>query len=279
MKILACLDASPYAASVCNSAAWVAQRTDGRVELLHVIQRHDAVSDRHDLSGAIGLGVKSSLMEELARIGEEEGKLARQRGQMILDAAGERLADAGIRDVTLTHRHGGIVETIIEREADADVVIIGKRGASSGFAADHIGSKVERVVRASTLPVLIAAREFQVPKRILFAFDGGASAVRAAEFLGSDRASAELPVHLLTAGLDNAHNQREQERAEAMMPNRSVTRSIEAGEPEDLIRAEARPDDLLVMGAYGHSRIRSLIVGSTTTAMIRTPGLSVLLFR
>ncbi|WP_420851733.1 universal stress protein [Qingshengfaniella alkalisoli] len=28
--------------------------------------------------------------------------------------------------------------------------------------------------------------------------------------------------------------------------------------------------DLLVMGAYGHSRIRSLIIGSTTTAMIQS---------
>ena len=37
--------------------------------------------------------------------------------------------------------------------------------------------------------------------------------------------------------------------------------------------------DLLVMGAYGHSRIRELIVGSTTTAMIRTGKVPVLLFR
>jgi nucleotide-binding universal stress UspA family protein len=30
------------------------------------------------------------------------------------------------------------------------------------------------------------------------------------------------------------------------------------------------PFDMLVMGAYGHSRIRSLIIGSTTTQMIRS---------
>jgi nucleotide-binding universal stress UspA family protein len=37
--------------------------------------------------------------------------------------------------------------------------------------------------------------------------------------------------------------------------------------------------DLLVMGAYGHSAIRQFIVGSTTTAMIRTVKIPVLLFR
>ncbi len=36
---------------------------------------------------------------------------------------------------------------------------------------------------------------------------------------------------------------------------------------------------MLVMGAYGHSRIRSLIIGSTTTAMIRSCKVPVLLMR
>jgi len=37
--------------------------------------------------------------------------------------------------------------------------------------------------------------------------------------------------------------------------------------------------DLLIMGAYGHSRIRHLIVGSTTTAVLRSCTIPVLLLR
>jgi nucleotide-binding universal stress UspA family protein len=37
--------------------------------------------------------------------------------------------------------------------------------------------------------------------------------------------------------------------------------------------------DLLVMGAYGHSRIRHLILGSTTTAMIKRTTVSLLVLR
>ncbi|TZG39377.1 universal stress protein, partial [Halomonas eurihalina] len=37
--------------------------------------------------------------------------------------------------------------------------------------------------------------------------------------------------------------------------------------------------DLLVMGAYGHSRIRHLLVGSTTTEMLRKADIPVLLLR
>ena len=37
--------------------------------------------------------------------------------------------------------------------------------------------------------------------------------------------------------------------------------------------------DLLVMGAYGHSRIRQLIVGSTTTALLRLCSVPVVVLR
>jgi nucleotide-binding universal stress UspA family protein len=37
--------------------------------------------------------------------------------------------------------------------------------------------------------------------------------------------------------------------------------------------------DLLVMGAYGHSRIRNLIIGSTTTEMVRSCKIPVILYR
>jgi nucleotide-binding universal stress UspA family protein len=37
--------------------------------------------------------------------------------------------------------------------------------------------------------------------------------------------------------------------------------------------------NLLMMGAYGHSRIRHLIIGSTTTQILRISNIPVLVFR
>jgi nucleotide-binding universal stress UspA family protein len=53
------------------------------------------------------------------------------------------------------------------------------------------------------------------------------------------------------------------------------------GTPEDQISAYVADNDIdmLVMGAYGHSRIRYLVIGSTTTEMIRICRIPVLLFR
>ena len=60
-----------------------------------------------------------------------------------------------------------------------------------------------------------------------------------------------------------------------------VTVAIEDGEPDEVIASRVKADgiDLLVMGAYGHSRIRNLIVGSTTTALIQSCAIPVLVIR
>jgi nucleotide-binding universal stress UspA family protein len=286
--ILACIDASPYAARVCNLAAWSAKRLDASVELLHAIQRTNAAASRKDLSGAIGLGVKSSLLEELTRLDEAEGKLAIERGRVLLDSAKDHVEGLGVTDVELTHRHGGIVETITEREADADLIVIGKRGESADFAKGHIGSKVERVVRASHKPVVVASSRGPDlatgdPTKIIVAFDGGGASTAALTFAATSVLFADLPLEVVIAGGDDARHRKLVEQANALLASHQRAGEVvrKDGAPETVIgeTMKANPDGFLVMGAYGHSPLRTLIVGSTTTAMIRTVHAPVLLVR
>lgn len=280
--VLACIDASAYANSVCDLASWASKRLEMPVELLHVVQRKDAVAERHDLSGAIGLGAKSDLLEELTRLEAAEARLQVERGRVLLSAAKERLRSSGVADIRTLHRHGGIVETILEREAGARVVVIGKRGASHEFATDHIGSKVERVVRASSKPVLIATRPAEEPKAVVFAYDRSPAAERALERLVNSQLFTDLPVHIVMADTDDdAHRRALTQAAEKLDGTRSVTTILQRGKPEAVIAdvVAQTPGAMLVMGAYGHSPLRTLIVGSTTTAMIRTVQAPVLLVR
>lgn len=281
-KLLACIDASQYATSVCDHAAWAAMRLSASVELLHVIQRKDAVAARHDLSGAVGLGAKSSLMEELTRIDEQEARLAREQGKVLLHAAEDRLRDAGLESVTTTHRHGGIVETIIEREADADLVVIGKRGASADFAKNHLGSKVERVVRSSIRPVLVASRAYRPIETVVLAYDGGPSARKALDFVAGSPLFAKLQIRIVMAGPDDDAHRSQLAGAASRVPDAAnVTTHLQRGSAEEVIAGQIREHggNMLVMGAYGHSPLRAMIVGSTTTAMMRTCQVPVLLFR
>ena len=280
--ILACIDASIYATSVVEHAAWAAHRLGSSIEVLHVIQRKDAVAARHDLSGAVGLGAKSALLEELVRIDESEGRLAQEKGRALLAAAKGHLAELGHADIAMTHRHGGIIETIIEREELADLVIIGKRGASADFARGHLGSKVERVARQSVKPVLVAARAFAQPRTILVAFDGGPSARKALAYAASSPLFAGLGLHVVMAGRPDgplaAHAGWPQELL-AMRDNSPIT--IMDGRPDEVIARQIATTSaqMLIMGAYGHSPLRQMIVGSTTTEMVRSCTIPVLLFR
>ena len=280
--VLTCIDASGYAESVCDLAAWASKRLEMPVELLHVVQRSDAVAARSDRSGAIGLGVKSSLMEELVAMEAAETKLKVERGRVLLAAAEQRLRERGAVDVRTVHRHGGIIETILEREEGARVVIIGKRGDSHEFAQGHIGSNIERVVRASTKPVLVASREYTEPQHIIFAYDASPAADRALGRLVESSLFTSLPVNIVMADTDHeAHRRALNSAAARLGEERVVTTTLEPGKPESLIAGivEQTPGAMLVMGAYGHSPIRTLIVGSTTTTMIRTVHVPVLLVR
>lgn len=280
--ILACIDASLYATSVVEHAAWAAARLEAQVEVLHVIQRKDAVAARHDLSGTVGLGAKSSLLEELVRIDESEGKLAQEKGRALLAAAKNHLEDLGQTNVTLTHRHGGIVETIIEREENADFVVIGKRGASADFAKGHLGSKVERVVRQSIRPVLVVSRTYVDTKTMLVAFDGGASARKALTFAATSPLLSGQRLHVVMAAReDHAHAAHLNWARDLLATREGSHVAIVDGKPEEVIADQIATTgaQMLVMGAYGHSPLRSMIVGSTTTEMVRSSTIPVLLFR
>lgn len=282
-RILACLDASPYAQSVCELAAWAARRLSSPVDLLHVVQRKSAVPARNDLTGAIGLGVKSELLEELTQIEEKESRLAIEAGRALLQAAADKIRAAGINDVTSVHRHGGIVETILEQEVDSRLLIMGKRGASAQFARAHLGSKIERVVRASKKPILIAPLDVQEIRQLVIAFDGSTYAGRALDLGLTSPLFDGLERHVIIAGDDTARNRDQVDKVRHAVDasGQAATVSLLSGTPDAVIPEylKSHPGSMLAMGAYGHSPLRNLIVGSTTTAMIRTVAEPILLIR
>lgn len=281
-KVLAAIDASVYAASVCGYAGWAARRLSLPVELLHVVERQDAVAARNDLSGAIGLGVKSDLMEELVRLSEESSRAEIAKGRILLKAGEQMLREAGVEDVTTLHRHGGVVETILEREDHARVVVLGKRGAGHEHAFDQIGAMVERVVRASEKPVLVASREYVEPGHVVFAYDASPAAERALERLANSPLFDGLPVTIVMAEAEGDARRAQLATAEAAFAtDHPVTAIMERGKAEQVIPGVVASTEhaLLLMGAYGHSPIRRLIVGSTTAEMVRTVKAPVLMVR
>lgn len=281
--LIAVIDGSTYSESVCDHAAWIAGRNGQPVVVVHVLGRRDVSSEPANLSGSIGLGARSELLSELAELDAQKARLAQKRGRAILDGARARLETAGVAEVSTRLRHGELLETVEEFEDDAQLLVIGKRGEAADFTGDHLGSNLERVVRATNKLVLVASRSFQPIKRVLIAFDGGPSALKAINHIATSKLFDDLACELLTVGTANAETQRELEGAAALLREAGITASHETlpGQPEKVLASKVERDqfDLLVMGAYGHSRIRNLIIGSTTTEMLRSARIPVLLFR
>lgn len=281
-KIVALVDGSTYSASVCEHAAWLSGRTGAPVELIHVLGRREA-PEKQDLSGAIALGARTALLEKLAELDAQRAKLVNHRGRAILEDAHTILDKAGVADITTRLRHGDLIEAVTEVEADARVIMIGKRGEAADFAKGHLGSNLERVVRASHKPVFVTSRAFQPISKVLVAYDSGASARKAVNHIANSPLFKGLDIHLVTVGTATPEVQKELADAKAALKAAGIEAdtSILPGQPESALSklVEEAQFDMLVMGAYGHSRIRSLIIGSTTTAMIRSCKVPVVLMR
>jgi nucleotide-binding universal stress UspA family protein len=175
------------------------------------------------------------------------------------------------------------VETISELEGAAQLIVVGKRGEHADFASSHLGSNLERVVRAAHKPVMVAARSFKAIKRFVIAYDGGPSTRKAVDYVAVNPLLQGLECHLLKIGADSEENRSTLAQAATKLQQAGFTvhALLQQGHADDAIAAyvKAQQIDLLVMGAYGHSHIRTLIIGSTTSNMLRSCPVPVLMFR
>jgi nucleotide-binding universal stress UspA family protein len=279
---MACIDGSPQAAAVCDCSAWASKRLDAPLTLLHVLDRQQyPVSG--DLSGIIGLGSREFLLQELATLDEKRAKLALEEGRMMLDSARQRAISAGVAQPECRQRHGDLVESLRDLQDETRLLVIGRQGEDSGDAIQHIGSQLENVIRTMQRPILVAPNDFSAPQSVMLAFDGSATSRKGVEMLAGSPLFKGMPIHLVMVAADTADNQAQLENARGVLTAAgfNVEIAIRAGEVEPTLHAYQAEHgiDLLVMGAYGHSRIRQFFVGSTTTNMIRTTSTPLLLLR
>lgn len=281
-RILALVDGSAYSESVCHHAAWIARRLNASVDVMHVLGRRETATSQN-LSGTLTLGARSALLAELAAADESRARLAQAKGRAILEDAQHILHGDGVGSVVPHLRKGDILDAVQDVEPDLRAIVVGKRGEGADFAAGHLGSNLERIVRASKLPVMVASRAFKPIGKVLVAFDGSASALRAIGRMSAGDVFKGLQITLLHvedggraigSGMDDAVGA-------LAAAGLAATARVVPGEPENALQEVVASEgfDLLVMGAYGHSRIRRLIIGSTTTAMMQAVKVPVLLYR
>ncbi|MHC1791333.1 universal stress protein [Solidesulfovibrio sp.] len=281
-KVLACIDGSAAAPAVCDYAAWASLRLATPVTLLHVLD--DSVyPTQTNLSGNIGFDAQDTLLQELAELDAKRSKLGLERGRRMLQVAAERITLQGVHTVERRQRHGVLLDTLLAMQSATRLLVMGKKGEDGDRLGDHIGNQVENVVRTMHRPVLVTTPEFKTPERILLAFDGSATTRKAVEMVASSPLFRGVPCHLATVGANVPEARTQLEWAQKTLTARGFEApgQVLTGDVETVLcqYVVGNRIDMLVMGAYGHSRIRQFFIGSTTANMVRNADVPVLLLR
>ncbi len=280
-QIIACVDGSRSTTAVCQWSAWVAPRLDAPVKLLHTLEK-PANTDAGDLSGSIGLGSREELMVELIKLDEQRSRITQEQGKLLLAAAKDLFDSELPNDHAITIktclRHGNLVETLSDLEADTRLVIMGRQGEISSQVS-QVGSQLENVVRVLHTPIMVSVGEFNAPQKIMFAYDGSETGKKVLERLTISPLFKGLSCDLVMVGGEYEQLISAQSllhNAGIMTTTYQLKGDVEAALKEHIQHHQI---DLVIMGAYGHSRLRQFLLGSHTSRMLSQSPVSLLLLR
>jgi nucleotide-binding universal stress UspA family protein len=188
-----------------------------------------------------------------------------------------------MENTDVRQRHGALADTLAEQERDVRLFVLGRRGEAAEHTQRDLGRSVEWVVRRLKRPILAVTEDFRPPQRALLAFDGSPVTRRGVNLIAKSPLLKGIPVDILVSGKGKGEGLRHLPWAQKTLEKAGYT--VEAlqipGDPERVIAetVQARAADLLIMGAYGHSPLRSLIFGSKTSDLLRSATLPTLLLR
>jgi nucleotide-binding universal stress UspA family protein len=276
-RILIPTDGSDHGKTALEYGIYVAKRLGAQLTGLHVIDiRLMQGPVFTDISGSIGLPPYQEFLPAIQN-GLDE------KAEVILKAFEMRCKEAGLRS-DIKKALGIIDETIIEEAKSADWILLARRGEHFHLGRGGvIGSTAEAVVRNAGKPVMVTPETFQEIESMGLAYDGSAPADNALKLAAelSDMASWPLTVITITDDHEMGANliRKIEDFLEPFKIDSEIIR-LRGKEDREIIKfIQEGSIELMVMGAYGHNRLRELILGSTTSHVIRKSPIPVLLTR
>jgi nucleotide-binding universal stress UspA family protein len=271
-NVVACIDGSSLSDAVCEYAAWASKRLDVPLNFLHVLDKTQ-YPVQSNLSGNIGLGSREALLKELTELDEKRGKIAMEHGRHMLEVAMQKALERGVAKPTCQQRRGDLVDTLKELEPEIRLLVMGKQGEDGDSIGDHVGNNLERVVRTMHRPILVSPQVFNQPESLMIAFDGSATTRKGVEMVASSPLFKGMTCHVVMVGAatNDMHEHLNWARKTLEAAAFTVETKILAGEVKHVLcdYRDQHNIGMVVMGAYGHSKIRQFLVGSTTTKMIQ----------
>lgn len=278
-SILVCTDGSTHSEIAADYGIHLATRLKARILGLHVLDLRMLEGPLlADISGWVGAQPYGFQVQQFRGLME-------QKGDAVISAFNARCQAAGLKADSRV-KMGHPPRVIVEEEARAELLVMGQKGEHADLIGDMTGSIVERVVRNSVKPCLITPSQFKPVTRILAAYDGSGHASKALQEAIELAQALSIPLVILTV-LDAGNGGRAEDvsrDAAAIADSHGCAPEavlLVPGSPASVILdvAYERHCDLIVLGAYGHSRIREMVIGSTTAHVLARARCSVMLVR
>ena len=277
---LAGTDSDPVA---LNAAVQVARTFDAHVDALFV------KLDPRDAVPMLGEGMSGAMVEEIMRAAEGEAdshlRTARRTFEAVVQDAKVELRDvpSGVQGPSARWREVvGRVEDVVPVEGRlADLLVF----AHSRLDTDtQAYATIETALLGAARPLLLVPGTLpdRIGRTVAVAWNGSAESARAIAGAMPFIRSADT-VHVLTA--ETAHTEAAAGRRTVDYlawhgVNVQLTILKPGSEPvgQTIIdKAAALGSDLLVMGGYGHSRMREMILGGVTRHVLNHASLPVLM--
>lgn len=225
------------------------------------------------------------LLLELTELDEQRAKVVNSYSNaLVQDAKSYLHGSFKAVDVHIYQRRGKLLPAIEHFKEENRAIIMGRRGEDHKNSRINIGSQIESVARASSIPVLICSEPFKEPSSYMVAFDGGKTAVKATQMVAKSELLKGLQGHIVMVGNDK--DVAKKSLADAVEHLTSAGFMVEAHHlPErdavdGLLTFQIENDiDIIVVGAYGNSKLQQFFLGSTTTEIIASTLSPVILVR
>ncbi len=277
--VLCCIDGSSVTEAVCDYSSWISKSIGAPLKLLHTIE-HRENPVIADYSGAIGLGSSEELLNELTEIEQTRSRLLIKQGQLMLNAAKQRVEKSGIESVAIRQRHGALSDSLIELEDQIGILVVGIRGEEHEKVDAGIGTQLETVIRSLHKPILVVNRAYSEPKKVMLAYDGSEACKKALAMIASSPLLKNIPCHIVHVG-DNDSALLAAAAATLKAAGNPVITIQLSGKIEEVLAQYQRDQqiDLTIMGAFSHNRFRDFLLGSFTAKMLAATNRPLLLLR
>jgi nucleotide-binding universal stress UspA family protein len=269
--------------AVFASALAVARAFAAHIDFVHIRADAAAMAAMMASDGG-GAAMMTGLVDRIDQEADQREGRARQLFQSFCDreglVIGEPAADRPRPSAGWARQIGDEPALIAEQGRSADLLVLGRPGDDQGVSFDTI----EEALLASGRPVLIpaAAPLSALPETVVIAWKAAPEAARA---VTAAMPFVALAKHILIVTVAEAEGISDEESARLVTTLRRHGLQVSArhlqpnanGAADTLLAAASEHAALVVMGAYGHSRLREWMFGGFTRHVLRGAEVPVLM--